>query len=177
MVQIPILRSPPKSSPDLTQRLDRDHVLLHLSSCFQKPLQNNDRRVVIVRFGWHLHRQRQQPPPPTWRMVGKVPASGKKCGVFLPDNRNGNAWQLDRQMPAGGVQPCSIPQDHLVDCVVSFPFSQNASEVIRPNDPSVENRPIDATHDLKCRSSRVNNENPHHGTTNRTGIIAQASTG
>src|SRR2546422_2702299 len=177
MVQIPILRSPPKSSPDLTQRFDRDYVLPYLSSGLQKPLQNNDRGVVIVRFGRHLHGQRQQPPPPTRRMVGKVPASGKKCGVFLSDNRNGNAWQLDRQMPAGSVHPRSIPQDYLVDCVVSFPFSQNASEVIRPNDPSVENRSIVGNHDSKFRSSRVNNENPHHGTTNRTGIIAQASTG
>src|SRR2546422_10898230 len=98
MVQIPILRSPPKSSPDLTRRLDRDYVLPYLSSCFKKPLQNNDRGVVVVGLGWHLHGQRQQPPPPTQRTVGKVPPPGQKSRVGFLNHRHGNTRKLRRDL-------------------------------------------------------------------------------
>src|SRR2546428_6537960 len=100
MVQISILRFRLKSSPDLPPRPKPAHVLPDLSSGLQEPLQNDRRRVVIVRLRRNLHGHREEPPPSSGWMLGKVPAPGQECGVPFLDKGNGDARQLDRQMLA-----------------------------------------------------------------------------
>src|SRR2546428_3942696 len=105
--------------------LAADQVLSGLPPALQKPLQDDDRGVVVVRPGRNLHGQWEEPPPPPGGMVGKVPAPGEKTGAGFARQSHWDARQLDGQLLTNLVATRAVAQNDLGDSVPPRPLAQH----------------------------------------------------